>query len=106
MQIIPLFIIALYAIVSTVTFVTYAIDKSAAQKGNWRTSEATLHLMSLFGGWPGALIAQQTLRHKSSKAEFQFEYKVTVILNITVTVWLLTPHGPELTLNFLEKIFK
>ncbi|RKX34036.1 MAG: hypothetical protein DRP64_20420 [Verrucomicrobia bacterium] len=24
-----------------------------------------------FGGWPGALLAQQTLRHKSSKAEFQ-----------------------------------
>ncbi len=105
-SVIPLFIIALYAVVSTITFFAYAIDKSAAQKGRWRTSEATLHLLSFTGGWPGAWIAQQTLRHKSSKAEFQFSYKTTVLLNIIVTSWLLSPHGPERTLSFLEKIFR
>jgi uncharacterized membrane protein YsdA (DUF1294 family)/cold shock CspA family protein len=103
---IPTFIITLYAIASTITFITYAIDKSAAQKGHWRTSEATLHTMSFFGGWPGALIAQQTLRHKSKKETFQGAYKCTVILNIVVTAWLFTPRGPELTLAFLDKIVK
>ncbi len=106
MQLIPLFIIALYTVASTVTFITYAIDKSAAQNNRWRISEATLHAMSLFGGWPGALIAQQTLRHKSRKAEFQWVYKFTVILNVAVTLWLLTPRGPALTLEFLEKVSK
>ncbi len=106
MQLVPIFIIALYTVASTITFITYAIDKSAAQNGSWRTSEATLHSMSLFGGWPGALIAQQTLRHKSRKAAFQGVYKFTGVLNVAVTAWLLTPRGPELTLEFLEKVFK
>lgn len=106
MQLIPPFIIALYAAASVITFITYAVDKSAAQKGHWRTSEATLHSMSLLGGWPGALIAQQTLRHKSQKEEFQGMYKFTVILNVAATIWLLTPRGPELTMAFLEKVFK
>ncbi|MBN2702601.1 MAG: DUF1294 domain-containing protein [Pontiellaceae bacterium] len=103
-RVIPTFIIGLYAVASVVTFFAYAIDKSAAQKGRWRTAEATLHLMALLGGWPGALLAQQTLRHKSKKAEFQLVYRFTVVVNLAVTVWLLTPRGPELTLNLLEKI--
>lgn len=105
-RIIPAFIIGLYAVASAVTFITYAIDKSAAQHGRWRTAEGTLHLMSLMGGWPGALIAQQTLRHKSRKQEFQWVYKITAVLNVAVTAWLLTPRGPELTMAFLDKFLK
>lgn len=104
--IIPVFIIALYAVVSLITFFFYAADKRAAQKGRWRTSEAALHGWSLIGGWPGALIAQQTLRHKSRKASFQAMYKLTAILNIAITAWLLTPRGPELTMALLGKILK
>lgn len=106
LPLIPLFVIALYAGASAVTFIAYAIDKSAAQKGGWRIAEATLHSMAFFGGWPGALIAQQMLRHKSRKEAFQWEYKTTVILNLAITAWFLTPRGPELTLVFLEKVIE
>lgn len=61
-KIIPRYIIALYAGASAITFIAYANDKSAAQAGRWRTAEATLHMLSLCCGWPGALLAQQTLR--------------------------------------------
>jgi uncharacterized membrane protein YsdA (DUF1294 family)/cold shock CspA family protein len=105
-RLIPQFIIALYAVASVVTFIAYASDKSAAREGRWRTSEATLHLMSFFCGWPGAFLAQQTLRHKSSKEEFQGVYKFTVILNIALTAWLLTPRGFELTIAFLKKLIE
>ena len=71
-----------YLGVSLVTIVAYAMDKSAAQRGEWRTPEQTLHLLALFGGWPGALIAQQTLRHKSSKREFRSVFWVTLVLNV------------------------
>jgi len=37
----------------------YGIDKSAAKKEKRRVSEAKLHILSLLGGWPGALLAQQ-----------------------------------------------
>ncbi len=60
----------IYFAASLAAFLAYAFDKSAAKGGRWRTSEGTLHLLALAGGWPGALLAQQFLRHKSAKASF------------------------------------
>ncbi|OYU32978.1 MAG: DNA-binding protein [Comamonadaceae bacterium PBBC2] len=87
----PLWIAALYAAASLITFIAYAIDKSAATKGNWRTPESTLHLLALACGWPGALCAQQLLRHKSSKAAFRSVFWATVVLNVAGFVFLCTP---------------
>lgn len=106
LQMFPLYLIGLYTTASAITFIAYAIDKSSAQKGRWRTRESTLHMLSLLGGWPGALIAQQTLRHKTRKAGFQWTFKFTVLLNVAITAWLLTPGGPERTRAFLEKVFR
>ena len=69
----PLIVLGAYVLLSMITFIAYAIDKSAAQAGRWRTAEASLHLLALLGGWPGALLAQQTLRHKSKKGSFRVE---------------------------------
>lgn len=82
-----------YLGISVITFVVYAYDKSAAKGGNWRTKEATLHWLSLLGGWPGALVAQQTLRHKSKKQSFRVVFWVTVVLNCAALIWLCTPDG-------------
>jgi uncharacterized membrane protein YsdA (DUF1294 family)/cold shock CspA family protein len=89
----PPLVLAVYIAASLLTFLMYAVDKSAAQKGAWRTQESTLHLLSLVGGWPGALVAQQKLRHKSKKQSFRSVFWVTVLLNCGVFVWLLTPIG-------------
>jgi uncharacterized membrane protein YsdA (DUF1294 family)/cold shock CspA family protein len=93
-------IFAVYITASLLSFATYAFDKSAAKKGAWRTRESTLHLLSLAGGWPGALVAQQTLRHKSKKRSFRTVFRATVALNCGAFVWLLTPTGSA-TLNSL-----
>lgn len=82
-----------YMGLSAMTFVAYAIDKSAARAGRWRTKETTLHLLSLAGGWPGALIAQETLRHKSRKNSFRYIYAITVVLNLAGFYWLHTQDG-------------
>ena len=66
---------------NAVTFLAYWQDKWAAQRGAWRTPESTLHMLSLAGGWPAARLAQQTLRHKSSKASFLLVYGATALLN-------------------------
>ena len=97
----PVIILGIYTIISLLTFALYAKDKSAAQSGRWRTSESTLHLFSLIGGWPGAIIAQNKLRHKSKKTSFRVVHWVTVIINCGVLGWLLTPEGT----NWLNKIF-
>ncbi|RJF97341.1 DUF1294 domain-containing protein [Noviherbaspirillum saxi] len=80
---------AAYAVFSLSAFVAYIIDKSAARNGNWRTPEKTLHLLALIGGWPGALLAQSLLRHKSSKRSFLMVFWLTVMLNCTALGWLL-----------------
>lgn len=81
----------LYLFASIVAFVAYALDKSAAVQGRWRISESTLHLMGLACGWPGALLAQQLLRHKTSKPSFVSAFWATVLLNAAVFYAVHTP---------------
>jgi uncharacterized membrane protein YsdA (DUF1294 family)/cold shock CspA family protein len=92
---IPLLVLGIYVVASLITYALYAKDKSAAQDGTWRTPESTLHFFSLIGGWPGALIAQSKLRHKSKKISFRIFYWVTVMANFSGFVWLFTPKGAE-----------
>ncbi|MYN04646.1 DUF1294 domain-containing protein [Pseudoduganella sp. DS3] len=79
---------ALYAVASVACFIAYALDKSAARKGRRRTPERTLLLLGLAGGWPGALAAQQWLRHKSSKTSFLAMFWFTVVLNVAALLAL------------------
>jgi len=89
----PFLVLFVYLIVSCVTYLAYVFDKAAALNEKWRTPESTLHLLSLVGGWPGAMLAQKTLRHKTQKQSFQVEYWATVVLNCAGLVWLLSPMG-------------
>lgn len=89
----PAKVFGLYVGASVAAFVVYAWDKSAARNDRWRTRESTLHLIALFGGWPGALFAQKLLHHKSRKQAFQVVFWATVMLNCGALGWLLTPKG-------------
>jgi uncharacterized membrane protein YsdA (DUF1294 family)/cold shock CspA family protein len=79
-------VLLIYLGMSLAAFLMYAFDKSAAVAGRWRTPESTLHALALFGGWPGALMAQQLLRHKTAKPEFVTAFWGTVGMNIAVLV--------------------
>ena len=81
----------LYAVMSLVTFVVYAVDKAAARHRRRRVAEKTLHLLALAGGWPGALVAQQTLRHKTIKASFRATFWCTVAGNLALLAVLCSP---------------
>jgi len=82
---------AAYGAASVAAFIAYGLDKAAARQGRWRTPESTLHGLSLLGGWPGALLAQQWLRHKSSKPSFVAAYWVTVVANVAGFVAVHSP---------------
>ena len=100
----PIHILIVYASLSIITYATYALDKSAAQKGNWRTQESTLHLFSIAGGWPGALVAQQVLRHKTKKESFRAVFWVTVVLNLFGFMWLFSSDGSRWLNSLLQNI--
>lgn len=70
-----------YLLISLVSFLMYWSDKQKALKGRWRTPENSLHLVELLGGWPGALIAQQLLRHKTRKTSYQTAFWLIVGLH-------------------------
>jgi uncharacterized membrane protein YsdA (DUF1294 family)/cold shock CspA family protein len=92
---VPGWVGALYAAASIACAIAYAQDKAAARSGGRRTSEETLLALGLFGGWPGAILAQQFLRHKSSKASFRSAFWLTVIANVAGFFVLASPWGRQ-----------
>ena len=81
--------LAVYALMSVVSFVLYWIDKRRARVGAWRISEGTLHGSELFGGWPGAWVAQQVLRHKRQKRSYMSVFWIIVAVHAAGWVWWL-----------------
>ena len=85
----PYAVPAVYLCASLPAFMMYYKDKRAAGAHQTRTPESTLHTLALLGGWPGALLAQGLLRHKTRKMPFQAVFWCTVALNCLFNVALL-----------------
>jgi uncharacterized membrane protein YsdA (DUF1294 family)/cold shock CspA family protein len=98
----PPVIIVIYGVVSIITFLLYWLDKSAARRGAWRTQESSLLFIGLVGGWPGAVVAQRILRHKTRKESFQLAFWGTAVMNSIALGWLLTDSGSSFAKQLLE----
>ncbi|WP_111860786.1 DUF1294 domain-containing protein [Acinetobacter sp. CFCC 10889] len=84
-------VLLLISLMNVMSYWFYAQDKEAAQLGNRRVPENTLHILSFLGGWPAAWLAQQRLRHKTQKQPFRKIYFCTIFLNILLILWLISP---------------
>ena len=80
-RITPVFPVA-YAMMSAVTVAAYRHDKASARHRAPRLPENGLHLLELFGGWPGALVAQQWFRHKNRKLSYQLLFWAIVAAHL------------------------
>ena len=81
-------VLLVYGGLSVLSFFAYVFDKAAAERGRWRTAEQTLHLLDVAGGWPGGLVAQQLMRHKTAKPAFVALFWATVLINMAgFVVW-------------------
>ena len=79
-------------LMSVIAFLTYGFDKRRAGLGGRRISERSLHLMALFGGWPGALLGSQMFRHKTQKLGFRVVSWLVIALHLSVVggvAWLM-----------------
>lgn len=78
----------LLGVMSGITFIAYGLDKKRAGGPKRRVPERTLHLLGLFGGWPGGLVARKRFRHKTQKASFRLAFWFVVLLHVTVVMGL------------------
>ncbi|MCK5834565.1 MAG: DUF1294 domain-containing protein [Lentisphaeria bacterium] len=72
----------IYTTLSIITYVFYKFDKKRAINDGQRVKESTLHLLELFGGWPGGLLAQMKINHKCTKKVYQVAFWIIVTLHI------------------------
>lgn len=79
-----------YALFGLLAIMAYGFDKYAAIKGHWRVQESTLHLLSLLGGWIGALVAQKVFHHKLSKKRFMLVFWASVFVNLLGLILLIS----------------
>ena len=84
----PAWLWCAYAMASAACLALYAFDKHAAVHRRARTPERTLLLVALLGGWPGALLGQRWLRHKSSKTSFLVKSWTVVAVHQAAAGWL------------------
>ena len=89
-------VITWYITVSLITFIIYGWDKFKAKRNGWRVPEKHLHLLSLVGGWFGALLAQHWLKHKSSKVSFRRLFWLTLLCNLSGLIWLHSTYADSL----------
>lgn len=68
-------ILVLYlAIINTITFILFGLDKYKAKKGYYRIPELYLLTLSLIGGSLGACLAMHIFHHKTKKVKFFLVY--------------------------------
>lgn len=87
-----MWIVAVYGLMSIVTFAAYGIDKRRARRGQWRIRERTLHVLALCCGWPGALAGQALFRHKRQKLGFMVVFGVIVAVHVLFWIVLYQRH--------------
>ena len=86
-------------VLSPLALAVYAYDKRLAiihggrtfAQGARRVDETALHMLALFGGWPGALVGQELFRHKTSKPAFRSATWAIVaaqLVTVVVVVYL------------------
>lgn len=84
-----LYYIGAVIVLSAVSFVLYGWDKRQAKTNGWRVPEKNLHILSLLGGWPGAILGQKYFRHKTQKQSFRTTFWITVVLHVCGVGYLL-----------------
>jgi uncharacterized membrane protein YsdA (DUF1294 family) len=72
--------------INLATFAAFGWDKAAARRRERRIPERTLLTLAALGGSPAALLARQTLRHKTRKQSFGAWLMLIVFLQAAVMI--------------------
>ena len=93
MKHIALVYLVVVIVLSAVSFLLYGWDKRQARLHRWRIAENSFHLLSLLGGWPGAIFGQNFFRHKTHKQPFRKLFWLTVAIHVLIVAWAIYRFG-------------
>jgi len=72
--------------INLATFAAFGWDKAAARQRDRRIPERALLTLAALGGSPAALLARQTLRHKTRKQPFGARLLLIVFLQVVALI--------------------
>lgn len=75
-------------IINLIGFIVMLIDKSRAIHKEWRISEKTLLMISVFGGSIGIFAGMHVFRHKTKHLKFTIGVPLIFIIQIIAAVYL------------------
>ncbi len=75
--------------VNCATLACYGYDKAMARTGGRRVRESVLHLLAAVGGTPGALVAQQLLRHKTRDRAFRRVFWTIAVVQAAALIGII-----------------
>jgi uncharacterized membrane protein YsdA (DUF1294 family)/cold shock CspA family protein len=73
--------------INIAAFALYGYDKNAAQNKRLRVPERVLHGVELFGGTPGAFIAQRVFHHKTRKVSYRIVFWLIFAIQAAAVIW-------------------
>ena len=81
-KLLPPYTLLFVGLMNVLSYWLYAMDKEAAQLGNRRVPEQTLHIVDSLGGWCAGWLAQQPFRNI---------YFCSIVFHILLIAWLISP---------------
>ena len=78
-----------FAVINVVTLIVFARDKKHARKGERRVPEFTLFMLTILGGFIGALCGMDIFRHKTRKWYFSFGIPLIAFLETGLILFLI-----------------
>ena len=80
-------IVGLYLLcVNLLGFIHFFVDKQKAKRQSWRTPEATLFTIAIFGGSIGCLLGMFIFHHKTAKPKFYIGMPVILGIQILLVI--------------------
>lgn len=82
------FLIIYLFIINIITFISFGLDKYAANNDKWRIKNVTLLGLAFIGGTIGGLIAMYVFRHKTQKDYYTVGLWLMIIMQIILLIYL------------------
>lgn len=77
-----------FAFVNICSFAVMGIDKLKAKVGAFRIPEASIFLLAIIGGAPGAIVGMHLFRHKTKHWYFLYGLPAILIIQIVLVLFL------------------